>query len=230
MEKRLFFKAVVLLISFIFSINVTAQTPDQSSVIRIHIWSELDAYPELKEAQDTSAGIFDYPISRIKEVSPFLINGMVYGWNFIYVPSDKLRNVQEYFEITPIAEISSNNEIEYQKPWIQDNLVHVFARYEKTPEEIWSHRTWTSISVKKTQGAGVCSVSKGFDGITEAAKNAVKDGIRNYYRPIIKNKPKEISGKIIISKEPIIGIKEGKYLIQLDFLLESDRIIKYTQF
>lgn len=227
----MFFRPAIIIISLLFScLRFYAQTPDQSSTIRIHIWSELDAYPGLKEAQNTSSGVFDYPVSRIKEVSPFLINGMVYGWNFTYVPSDKLRNVSEFFEIEPIAEITDKSKIEYQKPWIQDNLIHCFARYEKTPEEIWSHRTWTSISVKKAHGAGVCSVAKGFDGITEAATNAVKDAVRNFYRPIIKNKPKEIRGKVIISSEPMIGIKEGNYLIQLDFLLESDRIIMYTQF
>lgn len=207
-----------------------AQTPDQSETVRIHIWSELDAYPELKEAQDTNSGIFDYSVERIKTISPYLVNGMVYGWNFVYVPSDKLRNVEEYFEITPIAEIKDDRNIQYEKPWVQDNLVHVWAKYEKTPEEIWSYRTWNSISTKKASGSGSGAVSKGFEGITEAAKNAVKDGIRSFYRPIVKNKPKEIDGKIIISKEPVIGIKEGQYVIKLDFLLESDRIIKYTQF
>lgn len=229
MEKRILSAAVILLAT-LFSAPLFAQTPDQSQNIHIHIWSELDAYPELKEAQDTSAGFFDYPISRIKTVSPHLINGMVYGWNFIYVPYDKMRGVEEYFELTPIAEIADNDLIEYKKPWIQDNLVHVWAEYKKTPDEIWSHRAWNSISVKKAGGKGKGPVSKGFDGITDATKNAAKDAIRNFYRPIIKNKPKEISGKLIISKEPMLGITEGQYLIQLDFLLESDRIIEYTQF
>ena len=56
--------------------------------IRMPLWAELDAYPELKEAQNTSSGQFDYTISRIKTLSEFLLNGMTYGWTFVYVPYD----------------------------------------------------------------------------------------------------------------------------------------------
>ena len=77
---------------------------------------------------------------------------------------------------------------------------------------------------------GKAPVKEGFNGINDATRNAIKDGIRNYYRPIIKNKPKEISGKIILSNEPKIGITEGSYTVKLDFFLETNRIIKYTMF
>lgn len=223
----------ILFLFFFLTAGILAfsQTPDFSENIHIHVWSELDAYPESEEAKDTHSEIFAYSIERIKEISPFLINGMVYGWNFSYTPSDKLRNVEEYFEITPIASIDSNkSKITYKNPWIQDNLVHIWAEYERTADEIWSYRTWNSINIKKTQGTGKGAVSKGFAGIEEAAKNCMKDGVRNFYRPIIKNKPKEITGKIIISRSPNIGITEGMYSVKLDFFLETDRIIKYTQF
>lgn len=226
MKKILFY---ILLLTEAF--YIFAQTPDFSENIHIHVWSELDAYPESEEAKDTHSEIFAYSIERIKEVSPFLINGMVYGWNFSYTPSDKLRNVEEYFEISSIASIDAEkNPITFKNPWIQDNLVHIWAEYSRTPEEIWSYRTWSSINIKKTQGTGKGAVSKGFEGIEEATTNCMKDAVRNHYRPLIKNKPKEITGKIIISKSPNIGITQGQYSVKLDFFLETDRIIKYTQF
>ena len=77
--------------------------------IRMPLWAELDAYPELKEAQDTSAGQFDYTISRIKTLSEFLLNGMTYGWTFVYVPYDKIRGVEEYFEFSEINKISKED-------------------------------------------------------------------------------------------------------------------------
>ena len=72
--------------------------------------------------------------------------------------------------------------------------------------------------------------AEGFDGIQNAAKNALKEAIREHYREIIKNKPKEISGKVIIRKTPKVGINSGQYIIELDFLLESDRIVMYTMY
>ncbi len=212
-------------------IAAKAQTPNFEQTIHIHIWSELDAYPELAEAQNTEAGIFEYSTKRIKDVAPFLINGMVYGWNFVYTPSDKLRAIDEYFEISPINQIDTKtNPITYKNPWIQDNLVHIWAEYTRSKNQIHSFKSWETMSTQKTQGIGTASVKLGFEGITDATKNAIRDGIRNFYRPIIKNKPKEISGRIIISKEPKIGITQGQYSVKLDFFLETDRIIRHTIF
>lgn len=228
-NKPIFFLGIFFF-SFLY-FPAEAQNVAFEETINIHVWSELDAYPELAEAQDTSAGVFDYPSQRLKDVAPFLINGMVYGWNFVYTPSDKLRAIQEYFEISPINQISTKeNPIVYQNPWVQDNLIHIWAKYTRTKAQASSFQAWKSTGTQKTQGTGTAPVKLGFEGITEATKNAVRDGIRNFYRPIIKNKPKEISGRIIISAEPKIGITQGQYSVKLDFFLETDRIIKHTMF
>lgn len=197
--------------------------------IKVHVWAELDAYPGLAEAQDTSSGQWDYPVNRIREVTPFLINGMVYGWNFSYTPYDKQRTVKEILEITPISELSAKDgKIVYEKPWIQDNKLHCWATFERSQELQWLFQKWTSINTEKIQGRGKGKISQGFDGITDAARNALKEAIRSHYRALEKNKPKEICGKVIIRREPRIGIAEGQYMVELDFFLETDRIIKYA--
>ena len=70
MEKRI---SLIFIISILFINNVFSQHEDFQKRIRIPLWAELDAYPELEEAQDISAGQFDYPINRLKAISPFLI-------------------------------------------------------------------------------------------------------------------------------------------------------------
>ena len=119
MEKRI---SLILFALIFFANNIYSQHEDFQKKIRIPLWAELDAYPGLAEAQDTSSGQFDYPINRLKTISPFLITGMTYGWNFTYTPYDKMRKVDEYFEVTPIAELSEKDgNIQYSKPWVQDN-------------------------------------------------------------------------------------------------------------
>ena len=232
MEKRIFQLIIISAILIAGKIiPLSAQVPDYTRTIRIHTWAELDAYPELKEAQDLSSGQWDYPINRIKQVSPFLIEGMVYGWDFTYTPYDKSRNIKEYFEITPIKKLSeASGRIIYEQPWIQDNKLHCWASYKRDDGQIWTYKKWQSLSTEKIKGIGKGSIKLGFDGITEGAKAALKDAIRAHYRPIEKNKPKEITGKVIIYKEPKIGITEGQYMVELDFFLESARIVKYAAF
>lgn len=211
--------------------SVFAQHQDFSERIQVHLWAEIDAFPELEEAQNLEAGTFDFAINRIREIGPYLLNGMVYGWNFSYTPSDKMRNVQEFFELTEIGSVQNGgNQIKYEKPWIQDNLLHCWLEYERTPQEIWNLKAWNSISTEKIQGKGYGKISSGFKGIQDAAEDAVKEAVRAHYRAILKNKPKQIDGKVIIRSAPKIGLRSGRYIVELDFFLETDRIMKYIQF
>ena len=218
--------------TFFFSLLIfaaKAQTPNFEEIINIHVWSELDAYPELAEAQNTEAGIFDYSTKRIKDVAPFLINGMVYGWNFVYVPSDKARGVEEYLEVTEIVPSDViKGGIKYVSPWISDNNLNCWAEYTRTDSQIQNYNLWSSIQNPVIGGIGYASVEKGFEGIEEAAREALKDAIRNHYRKTIKNKPKEINGAVLVRNFPTLGISSGRYVINLDFFLECGKIIEYS--
>ena len=230
MERR-FFKSSVISLLFLLSFQSFAQHVDFTERIHIPLWAEIDALPELQEAQSTNDGIFDFAINRIRKVGPYFLNGMVYGWNFSYTPSDKLRGVKEYFEVEEINTIKEqDNPITYAKPWIEDNLLHCWLEYERTPQQIWNLKAWSAITTDKIQGKGSGKISHGFEGIQEAGKEALKNAIRSHYREIIKNKPKLIEGKVIIRTAPKIGLKSGQYMVELDFFLETDRIVKYSQF
>ncbi|MCQ2573430.1 MAG: hypothetical protein MJ182_06010 [Treponema sp.] len=204
-----------------------------ASDIRFHLWAQRDAYPESAEAQDLNSGAFDYPIKMMKETAPFLVNGMVYGWNFVYTPSDKARGVQEFFELTeiqPQEKILKN--IIYEYPWIseENNRLNCWVRFVRDEFQENSFKLWSSIQNPVINGRGYGDLTKGFEGIKDAVTDAVKDAVRQHYRNEIKNKPKEITGSVIIRKNPTLGIVSGKYVINLDFFLESGRIITYSVF
>ena len=208
-----------------------SQTPDIVEHIRIPLWAELDAYPGLAEAQDTSAGVFDYSIARLKTLAPFIIGGMVYGWNFSYTPSDKLRGVEEYMDFSPVRELGeAERNITYAKPRIEDDKVYCWAEFTRTESMIGNYYLWASITNDTVHGIGYGKISDGFDGITNAVRDAIKNAVRAYFRTKIKNKPKEIRGKVLLRREPLIGIDAGRYKVQLDFFLETDKILPYTQF
>ena len=96
--------------------------------------------------------------------------------------------------------------------------------------QIQNYNLWASIQNPTIQGQGFGSISLGFDGIVEATKDAVKKAVREHYRGQIKNKPKEITGSVLIRKQPLLGIDAGKYTIKLDFFLECGTIRYYTVF
>ena len=231
---------IAFLLSAVCALPVFSQNVDFKERIHLPLWAEIDAEPGLSELasenkpdapQNNQNDLMDenysFAISRLHQTGPYLLNGMVYGWNFIYVPYDKTRGVQEYFEVTPINTIkASDGKISYTKPWIQDNLLNCWVEFTRTPQMIWNLKAWSAITSKKTHGKGYGKSRDGFKGIQEAAEDALKDALRSYYREILKNKPKEIDGKVIIRNTPKIGLKAGQYIVELDFFLETDKIVK----
>ena len=210
-----------------------AQTPSVVRNIRLPLWAELDAYPGLQPADgendSQNKGQFDFPVKQMQKIAPFIISGMVYGWNFVYVPYDKARGVEEYLEITEIVSADViRSGITYVSPWISENTLNCWAEYERTDSQIQSYNLWASIQNPVIAGIGYGSVEKGFEGIEEAARESLKAAIRNHYRKTIKNKPKEITGSVLIRKFPTLGIDSVRYVINLDFFLECGRIVEYS--
>lgn len=208
-----------------------SQVPSVIQHIRIPLWAELDAYPELLEPQDLESAQYDFPISRIRELGPFLVSGMVYGWEFSYFPSDKARNVEESFELTSLmaSDLEIYN-ITYSDPWVQDDRLNCWCEYSRTTEQVRNYNLWNSIQNPSIQGIGYGKIKDGFDGIKTACEDAVKNAVRNHYRSKIKNKPKEITGRILIKSEPLLGIDSGQYVMKLDFFLEYGKIIEYLMY
>ena len=209
-----------------------SQVPSVIETIRIPVWAQVDVYPELQEAfnKDDATG-YDYAISEIKKIAPFLVQGMVYGWNFEYTPKDSERNVEEYFELTEINPLGYEvYSIQYESPWIEDNKFSCWCSYSRNSFQVQTYYMWASIKNPKIQGRGYGQLSKGCEGIKDAAEEAVKDAVRDYYREILKNKPKEISGAVLIRYQPQLGVDAGRYMINLDFFLECGTIIEYTRY
>lgn len=224
-------KIVRILVLLFFQINLFSQVPSIIEHIRFPIWAELDAYPELISKEDNTDQQYDYPINKIKSISSFLIDGMVYGWRFVYTPMDKARGVEEFFEVEVIENVEKTEGIiEYSSPWLDDYRLNCWVDYQRTPFQIENYKLWSSIQNPMIQGRGYADISLGFDGIKKASEEALKNAIREHYRSIIKNKPKEISGSVLIRKIPTIGIDSGRYVIKLDFFLEYGRILEYKLF
>ena len=216
---------IILFVSF----TLTSQTPSLIHNIRFNMWANVDAYPGLEDAADYEG--FEYPIKQIKEIAPFLVNGMVCGWEFSYTPYDKKRGVDEYLEINEIVpEVYVKQGIKYSSPWIEDNKFNCWIDYKRSDYDVQTYNQWSTIKNPVISGRGYGKVDIGFNGIKDAAEDALKEAIRNHYRPIIKNKPKEIRGKVLIKEIPVIGVDEGRYAINLDFFLEWGKIIEYTVF
>ena len=225
MERRL---QKLICIPLIFISLVFAQDVSQERMVRFALWASTESYPGVEKPEDG----LSLPVRKIRQISPFILSGMVYGWEFDYVPYDKARGVQEIFEFSPVQEFSEREAalINYAKPWIEDARLYCWVEYRRTDAQIHIFRSWQSVLNAKIKGTGYAPVSEGFDGIQKASAEALKMAVREYERKWIKTKPKEITGSVLLTEPPKIGIEAGRYKVTLDFFMQTDKIIEYRTF
>ena len=216
-----------------------AQKVYQDRLIRFALWASGDAYPGYFDAAKAEQNqrpepetMYDVPVARIKEVAPFLLEGMLYGWKFDYVPYDRARGVEEYFSFEPVQALSEADlaSIRYERPWAKDDRLWCWVAFERTTQMTQQFLSWQVITNPRVKGIGYARLIDGFSGIQTACGEAVKNAVREYERKLIKNKPKEVFGTVLISEPPLIGIDSGRYVVTLDFFLETDKIVKYETF
>ncbi len=76
-------------------------------------------------------------------------------------------------------------------------------------------------------GRGTGNLFKGPEQKLAAINEAIKDGIRNYLRPRILNKPREVRGNVVLDRVPYIAIDEGQYVVSAHIKIDIDEIIPY---
>ena len=226
MKKRVFL--IFAIISFFSIGTIFSQQPSFRNKIRIKLWAELNAYPGVEEQKGDQ---FQNAVDRIKESAPFILDGMVYGWAFDYTPGDKAREVNEYFEVQPIKSLADTNEKPvFSSPQVEEPNLTVWVDFTRTAGQSAYFDHWAALEHPKIKGYGSGELKKGFDGIKDAYQNAILDAVYHYAHSQLKNKPKEITGRVLLFREPRMYVAHGQYKLELDFFLEVDRIVVYSKF
>lgn len=230
-NRRKKIKLVSIFLFFILCQNLCfSQVSDVQKTLRIKLWAPMDENPGAEiSSSDTN---YSTSIRSLKKTAPFLLTGMIYGWKFEYTPSDKTRNVAEYFSLEPIAEISENDSnITFTDPAFWDSRVYCWLEYPRTDEMIIYRQRWDSIKYPRVSGYGESKEIDSVDAIKEAITEAAKNAIKTYAQNQTKNKPKEVSGTILLKDfDPNIKIIKGNFTAYLDFFLYVDKIIQYSQY
>lgn len=195
---------------------------------RFELCADKDSYPALEEHFEDEN---DYAKRRISELASLFVEGMTGGYSFVYVPSDKKRNIKEKFVISPLRpSVLQECKITFEKPVFDENTVKVWVRVKMSEDVARQYCAWRSLESERVSASGRGNVGDGFSGVKKAFEEALKSGVRAFYRTRVKNKPKEIRGKVLLRRAPLVGVDAGKYVLRLDFLLQTIRILEHTQF
>lgn len=229
-KKLFFFFLFFEIFSFcLFSDSYSDSSKDEAVIMRVPVWVFLEPVPGRFD-EENSVRIIP-PKEMLKELSAYLLSGMIYGWRFSYTPFDKLRGVEEYFDLQPVTKIEPND----SKLLIKDLEVvypycYCWAEYSVSKSYFSRLDFWKTILAKTIQGSGECSLDEEINGIYTAYNEAVKNAVRQYLRKQIKNKPKEISGEVLIKANPRLYVNSGKFKSELEIYLKINEVVPYQVF
>jgi hypothetical protein len=158
---------------------------------------------------------------------------MIYGYRFRYTPGDAVRKIAEEFAITPVAEILwGDPNVRIADAYVKDSLLFVKITYQLEDFQAARRRAWSSNSLQASSGVGSHSVFtvSSPEGKRQALQEALKNAVREALRPVIFNKPREVTGEILIWNEPHTIIQSGAYTTQADVKLRVKEIRSYSLF
>lgn len=168
----------------------------------------------------------DEAARRLLEEARFVFSGMLYGFEFRYVPRDRERGVAEEFVLTPIAEIPWGGEqltildIRHEENLMYGRLRYTLAAHEETRRDAWARS-----SVHRASGSGSAPRILGTAAKQSAIEDALRNAVHEYLRARVYNKPREVSGRLVLSAAPRVILRSGEYqaTVQVKLVIQDLR-------
>jgi len=170
-------------------------------------------------------------IKRVLEEARIVFSAMIYGYSFTYTPYDKQRGVSEYFHLEPLAEIQwGDPHLEVIKSEVNEKRLYITVHYVCMDFQTARIQIWQSLAVPAAYGRGTGDYFKGYKEKITALENAIKEAVRDYMRKRTFNKPREITGEVLLVDTPDTIIHSGEYVTTVKVKLNIKEVIPYKVF
>ncbi|MFW5744302.1 MAG: hypothetical protein ACOC2D_13585 [Spirochaetota bacterium] len=197
----------------------------EDPILVVELWSELD--PLVADGGERPVPR-EVAVERLLDEATFVLSGMIYGFEFTYVPSAPSRGVEEVFELDPYATIVRGDpRLQVLQTWVEADRLYARITYEVDSEQAGWYRGWTSAANPRSRGVGRSPFIGGPTAKPEATRDAVRVAVRNHARTLELNRPKRITGAVLIAEAPRVVVRDGSYEATLPVLLQIDSIERY---
>jgi hypothetical protein len=203
-----------------------AEAPDR---LFVRPWVELEPVVRIDPGQ--------YPIpaavaeKSVLEEGRVLFSGMIYGWTFTYYPGDRSRRVQESFVLLPVAQIPwGSPHLSVRETRVEETRLWVRMVYALDENESLRRAGWESNTAVLSTGQGKASAMQGPSAKMAALQDAIRDAIRRGLDARYVNKPREISGEVVLWDDPQSIVRAGFYFTRAKVKLTVRELVPYRIF
>ena len=121
------------------------------------------------------------------------------------------------YEVITVIKKSDPN-MKFKDNWVKDyimyqNIVYYLADFQKS-----RIKSWNTSLIPDSYGEGEESIYVD-EGKSKALETALKDSIKREFQSRGKDKPKEISGQILLKENPRVFIDSGVFKVQVKVLI-----------
>jgi hypothetical protein len=111
---------------------------------------------------------------------------------------------------------------------VSDNRLYGRFTYALQDFQVSRRESWQTIAVPASIGRGEGKVYAGAEGRKTSREQAIKEALRNYLRPRIFNKPREIRGEALFLEAPIMSLQAGAYVTSVKVKINVKEIVPYS--
>ena len=196
------------------------------------VWLEDEFWAELEPVVQDSE---DYPLtkeeaaSRLLEEALYVFSGMIYGFRFVYVPSDETRRVKEEFLLEPVYQLAWGDPgLQVRQSRKEGDMLIARVRHNLEEYQIDRIEGWKSNVFPVSSGRGSASIMKGYKEKITAIQKAIKEAVREYARQKVYNKPRRVTGEVLLLETPRIIIDAGSYNAFVKVKLKKVDLLPYS--
>ncbi len=215
------------IVAFVSLLSLVSSLPAEE-LLQGRFWWELEPYYPTEDEYPLTE---ETAIRRMLEEALYTFSGMLYGFEFVYTPPDRAREVEEVFRLEPIAQIPwGDPRLQVRQSWVQEKRLYATLTYRVAAFQEARLHGWASNAVPTAAGQARAELYLGFAQRTVAIENAVKQAIREYLRERYLNKPRQARGQVLLREVPMMGIVEGSYRASVEVKLLIDQVEPYTAY
>ena len=196
----------------------------------------------------------EYPLDsdaayrRALQEAALFFSAQIYGWSFHYDVGERVRGIEEIFDLNPLGEIRWGDPRLYVthanfQNWELQDTTYRFASFlsawmDYRPTEAQRRRLemWKKGNIRSAQAVGYSDLGGSAENPTwlSIKKNALEDSARAAVRAMLqgseRNRPKEVTGFISLESFPSFFMSSGRQATLARFRVEVTEIIPFSAY
>jgi hypothetical protein len=192
-------------------------------LLEVPVWTEIEPLVGAVEDRPPEQAI---PVDLLEQAR-LILGGMIYGYSFVYTPSDRGRKVADRFDLIPLGEIPWGDP-RLSVAWVTQKQGRLYAQmaYDMAEFQDARRRAWSTSSLPAASGRGEEQLASPH-ARQAALKAAIEEAIRDYARGRVDNKPRELRGDVVIWEPHTTMMGRGTYLTTVKVKLRITDTLPY---